>query len=155
MVADDKGLLVIFLDIDGVICCNEKGRLESEQMQQLARIVRDTGAKVCISSNWRLYDELRTQLYGQLVHWGIECIGTTPDAGEATHGLPMRPCEIKAWVDEWDRTAPIRGRPRVSQFVAIDDRESASAIETFDAEKRERTDFNTGISSKNCLDFFF
>jgi len=40
-------------------------------------------------------------------------------------------------------------------FVAIDDRESASAIETFDAEKRERTDFNTGISSKNCLDFFF
>ena len=37
MVADDKGLLVIFLDIDGVICCNEKGRLESEQMQQLAR----------------------------------------------------------------------------------------------------------------------
>jgi len=37
---------VIFLDIDGVICCNMVGHLEETKLAELSRIVTATGAKV-------------------------------------------------------------------------------------------------------------
>lgn len=39
------GLRIIFLDIDGVICCNMVGHLEENKLAELKRIVRETGAK--------------------------------------------------------------------------------------------------------------
>ena len=112
-------LRVLFLDIDGVVCCNQNGQLEPDKMQQLLRITKEASAKVCLSSNWRLYEELREHLYTKLGAMGIECIGTTPDAGEATHGEGMRPCEIGAWIRFWHED---KGRQRVTSFVAVDDR---------------------------------
>ena len=44
---------LIFLDIDGVICCNMNGHLEEPKLQQLRRIVEATGAKVVLSTDWR------------------------------------------------------------------------------------------------------
>eukprot|EP00965_Chrysotila_dentata_P233518 6199634-Pleurochrysis_carterae.AAC.1 len=44
---------VIFLDIDGVICCNYNGHLEEPKLAQLKRIVEETGAKVVLSTDWR------------------------------------------------------------------------------------------------------
>ena len=112
-------LRVLFLDVDGVICCNQNGQLEPDKMQQLIRITKEASAKVCLSSNWRLYEELREHLYTKLGAMGIECIGTTPDAGEATHGEGMRPCEIGAWIRFWHED---KQRQRVTSFVAVDDR---------------------------------
>ena len=112
-------LRVLFLDVDGVVCCNQNGQLEPDKMQQLIRITKEASAKVCLSSNWRLYEELREHLYTKLGAVGIECIGTTPDAGEATHGEGMRPCEIGAWIRFWHED---KGRQRVTSFVAVDDR---------------------------------
>ena len=112
-------LRVLFLDVDGVVCCNQNGQLEPDKMQQLLRITKEASAKVCLSSNWRLYEELREHLYTKLGAMGIECIGTTPDAGEATHGEGMRPCEIGAWIRFWHED---KGRQRVTSFVAVDDR---------------------------------
>ena len=112
-------LRVIFLDVDGVLCCNQNGQLEPDKMQQLVRITKEAGAKVCISSNWRLYEDLREHLYAKLSAAGIDCIGTTPDAGEATHGECMRPCEIGAWIKNWHQD---KGRQRITSFVAVDDR---------------------------------
>jgi len=112
-------LRVLFLDVDGVICCNQNGQLEPDKMQQLIRITKEASAKVCLSSNWRLYEELREHLYTKLGAVGIECIGTTPDAGEATHGEGMRPCEIGAWIRFWHED---KQRQRVTSFVAVDDR---------------------------------
>jgi hypothetical protein len=40
---------VIFLDIDGVICCNMVGHLEENKLAELKRIVDETGAKVLLS----------------------------------------------------------------------------------------------------------
>ena len=40
------GEKVIFLDIDGVICCNMVGHLEETKLAELKRIVQQTGAKV-------------------------------------------------------------------------------------------------------------
>ena len=112
-------LRVIFLDVDGVVCCNQNGHLEPDKMKQLLRITNETSAKVCLSTNWRLYAELREHLYAKLGAAGIECIGTTPDAGEATHGEAMRPCEIGAWIKFWHQDVQ---RQRIASFVAVDDR---------------------------------
>ena len=112
-------LRVVFLDVDGVLCCNQDARIEPDKMQQLVRITKETGAKVCISSNWRFFEDLREHLYAQLAAAGIDCIGTTPDAAEATHGECMRPCEIGAWIKNWHED---KGRQRISSFVAVDDR---------------------------------
>ena len=112
-------LRVLFLDVDGVVCCNQKGQLEPDKMRQLIRITKEASAKVCLSSNWRLYKDLRENLYTKLGAVGIECIGTTPDAGEATHGEGMRPCEIGAWIRFWHED---KQRQRIVSFVAVDDR---------------------------------
>ena len=40
---------VIFLDIDGVICCNMAGRLEESKLAILAEVVKKTQAKVVLS----------------------------------------------------------------------------------------------------------
>ena len=81
--AVDPGLRVLFLDVDGVVCCNDQGILEPDKMGHLARIVRDSKCVVCLSTNWRLYDDLRAQLCEELAALNIECVGTTPDAGAA------------------------------------------------------------------------
>ena len=112
-------LRILFLDVDGVVCCNQNGQLEPEKMQQLIRITKEAHAKVCLSSNWRLYEDLREHVYAELDAVGIECIGTTPDAGEATHGEGMRPCEIGAWIRFWHED---QQRQRIASFVAVDDR---------------------------------
>ena len=41
---------LIFLDIDGVICCNSSGQLEPAKLSELQRIVRLTGAKIVLST---------------------------------------------------------------------------------------------------------
>ena len=115
---------VLFLDVDGVVCCNHDCLLEVDKMQRLQKICETTDCKVVVSSNWRLYDNLRQHLYQQLASYNIECVGTTPDAGEGQHGMPMRPWEIKAWVDEWNgQPADTKNkRPAITSFVALDDR---------------------------------
>lgn len=115
---------VLFLDIDGVVCCNRDCHLEVDKMELLQKICEATKCKVCISSNWRLFDDLRQHLYQQLAYYNIECVGTTPDAGESQHGMPMRPCEIKAWAAEWNgQPADAKNkRPAITSFVALDDR---------------------------------
>ena len=115
---------VLFLDVDGVVCCNRDSLIEPDKMEVLQKICEATRCKVCISSNWRLFDDLRQHLYRQLAHYKIECVGATPDAGESQHGMPMRPCEIKAWVDEWhgQPADAKKQRPAITSFVALDDR---------------------------------
>ena len=41
---------LIFLDIDGVICCNCSAQLEPARLAELQRIVRLTSAKIVLST---------------------------------------------------------------------------------------------------------
>ena len=43
-------LRVIFLDIDGVICCNSFGRLEDKKLRILQGVCKETAAKVVLST---------------------------------------------------------------------------------------------------------
>jgi hypothetical protein len=129
---------VIFLDIDGVICCNMVGHLEENKLAELKRIVDETGAKVrhhhlkylpsidwneplthtfspfpqvVLSTDWRRQAHLKKQLREVLARLNIECIGATPMRAMFQ---PVRPQEITSWL--------ARSTHTIGAWVAIDDR---------------------------------
>lgn len=117
------GLRVCFLDVDGVICCNGDGVLESGKLLLLQRLVRETGAKIVLSTNWRNYPDLKRRLIGALATLSIDCIGDTPNCGP--DALLMRPVEILSWMQAWNLGSD---RPKIKQFVVVDDRPLTSEV---------------------------
>ena len=53
---------LIFLDIDGVICCNNEGVLEQSKLELLRQVVDATGAKIVLSTDWRRIPKLKQLL---------------------------------------------------------------------------------------------
>jgi hypothetical protein len=101
---------VIFLDIDGVLNCKKTENprkfpyvIERALLDRLKVLMERTGAKVVLTSSWRL-DPI-----GRLAaeHFGLPFIGCSPDTPEAP-----RHEEIKAWLAE---------HPEVERYVVIDD----------------------------------
>jgi hypothetical protein len=113
---------VIFLDVDGVICCNAEGELEHSKLLRLKRVADETGAKIVISSDWRRHPHLLAQLVDVLTNeYGMSCIGATP-AGPPD--LAMRPSEIYTWLKSWNEMAT--SVDKVTSYVAVDDRDLAT-----------------------------
>lgn len=126
-------LKVVFLDIDGVLntqrnCLAQDGRarpFDSSAVTALNRVLRATGAKIVVSSTWRIKpvtwsEERRLQWLDELLMLegmpaGI-VVGYTPVLySELTPGnMVARPRreEIQAWLDL---------HPEVAGWVAIDD----------------------------------
>ena len=101
---------VIFLDIDGVLNCDTTRNprkfpyvVDKKLLARLRSLVRKTGAKVVLTSSWRL-DPI-----GVLAakHWRVPFIDTIPDMPRRT-----RRQEILAWLSR---------HPTVTRFVVIDD----------------------------------
>ena len=76
--ADAPPLRIIFLDIDGVICCNSMGRLEDKKMRILQGVAHAAQAKIVLSTDWRRIPQLKTQLIHALRSLGMDVIGATP-----------------------------------------------------------------------------
>ena len=115
---------VIFLDVDGVICCNAEGELEHSKLLRLKRVADETGAKIVISSDWRRHPHLLAQLVDVLTNeYGMSCIGATP-AGPPD--LAMRPSEIYTWLKSWNEQAT--SVDKVTSYVAVDDRDLATEM---------------------------
>ena len=106
------GTRLIFLDLDGVICCNFHGELEESKLLQLKRVVDASAAKVVMSSDWRRKPELRQRAEATLAHHGIECIGATPQYPLFSR---VRPKEILAWLSQY--------KEPVVAWCAVDDRD--------------------------------
>ena len=108
----EDGVKLLFLDLDGVICCNYHGELEADKLANVARIVEATGCQVVLSTDWRRQPHLRARAEQTLREYGCTCIGATPQ-------FPMyarvRPKEILAWMAEYE--GPI------AAWCAIDDRD--------------------------------
>lgn len=113
----EKLIKVIFLDIDGVL--NNRKTFEKyrksiiwdkECIDRLNKITRITGAKIVISSMWRIYDE-HTHAYENRM--GIEgnIIGETPNLFWQIKDT-CRGDEIQLWLDK---------NPYVSKFIILDD----------------------------------
>lgn len=103
---------VIFLDVDGVICCNDENRLVGPQLDQLRRVSAATGAKVVLSTNWRRYASFKQTLLRTLREARIGCVGSTPLLDEH---LPVRPQEIRRWLRRY--------HGGVCKWVVLDDRD--------------------------------
>ena len=111
---------VIFLDIDGVMNAwetqptKEKGgmlSIHAPQLKQLQRIIEETGAKIVLSSTWRLYPDLKKKVLDSGIHF-IDC---TPCMRRPV-GTSIEYCERGKEIQDWlDR------HPDVEDFVIIDD----------------------------------
>ena len=97
-------------DIDGVLNCDKTPNprkfpyvVDKKLLTRLKKLLNRTGAKVVLSSSWRL-DPIG--LFAAK-HWGIPFTDVCPD-------LPKRPrrVEVLAWIAH---------HPRVSRYAIIDD----------------------------------
>ncbi len=136
---------VLFLDFDGVLnsaafLAAEPGRfdrLDPAAVARLNAIVGASGAKVVISSSWRVkrsLDELRALLAG--LGFVGEVIDRTPElrgpSYEPACPFAARASEIRAWLG---------ARPEPpSSYVILDD-----AILEGEGERHVRTDFTRGL----------
>ena len=119
---------VLFLDVDGVITHQhyegkEREGLDPEKIKLIARIVKDTGAFVVLSSSWRLSYDQKTEKKDWDYILLEKCLG---DEGvsiyDITTRIPFsdslgwrrtRPLEILDWVVEH----------KVNSFAILDDDE--------------------------------
>lgn len=107
---------LVFLDIDGVLCCDEPGQLGAEQLQQLRRLCHSTRAVVVLSSDWRRDTVLRRKAADAFRSMQVQLIGDTPCRSSRQ---PLRPLEITDWLRN---DAKQRGGRRAPRWVVIDDR---------------------------------
>ena len=124
---------IIFLDIDGVLVNDFKhnnriilnyqdegvehsvnyAHLDPQCVGELNRITKSTGAKLCLSSTWRIGPPAEFELTKRHFKFeGIEgeFVGRTPTAGECG-SWGIRGLEIQYWLD----------RNPTDKFVIIDD----------------------------------
>lgn len=121
MNGDDK---IVFLDVDGVlnsddfyarwmleegVDCFETDTLDPHALALLKKLVRETDAKVIISSSWRWDNQAMGNLTSQLRTYGIFAIGTTIDDIRVNLS---RAGEIKLWLDS---------HPEIVNYVILDD----------------------------------
>jgi len=116
---------IIFLDIDGVL--NVYGRerdrfgqiFHQPYVDNLKRIIDETGAKIVISSTWRfaglqvmkeLWEE--RNLPGEVISITIDCYQYVGEGKEEFYDRVERGHEIQDWLD---------GRTDIESYVIIDD----------------------------------
>eukprot|EP00930_Biecheleria_cincta_P091824 TRINITY_DN81481_c0_g1_i1.p1 TRINITY_DN81481_c0_g1~~TRINITY_DN81481_c0_g1_i1.p1 ORF type:complete len:242 (+),score=22.90 TRINITY_DN81481_c0_g1_i1:26-727(+) len=108
---------VIFLDIDGVLVTRRPCVMEPNLLQNLVRVVKETGAKIVLSSDWRRHPEARSEAQQVLRSVGLDFIGCTPCKSPY---VAQRPTEIMSWKRDY-QSKP--GAEKWEQWVAIDDRD--------------------------------
>lgn len=126
---------IIFLDIDGVLntfdepekeTWEEEHTFNQESLQLLKSLVELTGAKIVISSTWRLHGKRKDRLWykmeEQLNEVGLEIYDVTPPSFDFDEPVfiegygwckwSMRGHEIEKWLNN---------NPLVESFVILDD----------------------------------
>ena len=105
---------VIFLDIDGVMNHEHSEEdMDSNCLYELKQIVDATGAKIVLTSSWRVYflrgddNPMKNYFEKRLKLFGMEIYDVTPNIG-----IGKRATEIKTWLKQ---------HKEVSSFVILDD----------------------------------
>ena len=116
---------VIFLDVDGVLnnanytkkCYRKNGHKPMSMycvpfgpynLKNLAKIVKKTGAKVVLSSTWRIYKSHIYVLEARLAEYGLRIYDKTDNINM------IRGVEIKEW---------LKSHRDIENYVVIDDEE--------------------------------
>ena len=139
---------LIFLDVDGVFNTdNTKERtsqgfvgIEPCKVALLADIIKQTDAKVVVSSTWRLDKEFYDELKAHLWAFDIVPYGETPNLGRERRG------EIANWLIDSGYT------PESCRIVVIDDMSSAELGTYWTNAKFIQTDNETGLTTSHVVD---
>lgn len=138
---------IIFLDVDGVLNYSKcwtrkenqgKGTLiwDKDCISQLNRIVKETGAKIVVTSTWRLYKDHYDAVLNQMNIEG-EIIDKTVDLRNFDNA--ERGDEIEAWLSK---------HPEVEKFVILDDESDMKHLLPF----LIQSDFNKKGLTKELAD---
>lgn len=114
---------VLFLDIDGVLNSRDfvRRRRASDKnyrlwldvdeiaVKRLQRILKETGAKVVLSSTWRLYKDSRDMVRQRVCRY-IDCTADLQRGSK--RGIVPRGEEVQLWLDQ---------HPEVTHYAIIDD----------------------------------
>lgn len=104
---------IIFLDIDGVLnnakTDMSKSQLDPILVERFKRVMKETDARIVLSSTWRLWEDSIKQIRDV----GIPIYDITPDK----RGLTSRGTEIK----EWLFIQSLKSDFVVKRYVIIDD----------------------------------
>ena len=113
---------VIFLDIDGVLNVIPQGHdafggiFHSDFVENLKRIIDETGAKIVLSSSWRHSGEAKMQAMWKFRNLPGELIGLTPDLYRRVdfegERKMVRGDEIQAILDQYYQ---------ITNYVILDD----------------------------------
>lgn len=140
---------VIFLDFDGVLINHKSWYVRSGGhatgdppcVVELNRITDLTGARIVISSSWRIGTSV-AELRSILLSWGVtgKVIGKTPrlliESGTLCIAQP-RGSEIQSWIDKCER---------VERFVILDDDSDMGPLTPF----LVKTKFETGLTTADA-----
>ncbi len=141
---------IIFLDIDGVLCPypewqqdwvgNQNDQFDAVCCKYLRDILDRTGAKIVMTSSWRLFPENANNMWLQFCRFGIPwdtVVGNTPDLqgnrAIKTH-LELRWAEIRDYIERF----------RIEKYIILDD----FNLERFDKAHLIRTQRYTGLTAK-------
>lgn len=128
---------VIFLDVDGVLNTPKLikkfgyDHIDPVLVALLARIVRETEARIVLSSTWRIDENNRNMVEAALAQHGLELLGSTPVYKKEFLDWVRRHEEIGAWLAE----------NQVSKFAILDDLDDAGIEGSF-----FQTDENLGLT---------
>jgi hypothetical protein len=133
---------VIFLDVDGVLNTPKLIKkfgfdfIDHILVALVARIVRETDAKIVLSSTWRIEERNKVLVIQSLAQHNLELHDCTPviqRSGAWTEsGWVRRHEEIQAWLNK---------NPNAQKFAIIDDFDDANIEGSF-----FQTDENIGLT---------
>lgn len=136
---------IIFLDIDGVLNysgCKENAPssalgVSKEKIKLLKKIIDATGAKVVLSSTWRLDDGTKDYEYliQRLREENVEIFGKTTDIYWSKRGL-----EIEGWIENEDN---------IDGFVVLDDIEFSDFYRNKIKDHIVIIDYNVGLTEED------
>ena len=131
---------IIFLDVDGVLNSLQDGsfvRLRTDShLKLLKQIVDVTGAKIVLSSSWRIGPtKARNNLLKRLEEYGLQIMDSTP----VLSGASSRGDEIRQWLNE--------SKYEIESFVILDDEDD---MEEFTAKNLVQTNTAVGLREKDA-----
>ena len=134
---------VIFLDVDGVLNSAQDGysiRLRTDShLKLLQRIIKETGAKIVLSSSWRIgFTPASRNLLARFKEYGLELMDCTPELPGSCRGD-----EIRQWLTDKVYNYDIEN------FVILDD--EANMAE-FTDKNLVQTDTNIGLQKQNAIE---
>ena len=134
---------VIFLDVDGVLNSAQDGysiRLRTDShLKLLQRIVKKTGAKIVLSSSWRIgFTPASRNLLARFKEYGLELMDCTPELPASCRGD-----EIRQWLTDNVYNYDIEN------FVILDD--EANMAE-FTDKNLVQTDTNIGLQKQDAVE---